>query len=193
MAISVIRLWLDSYPWFSRPTQLWLDSFESESSQIWLTTHELSTTLLPPYGVQRSTDWATGPKNKQTNKHRNDWKRTPVKSPDGLKLVNPPWPVLDSTRFSFFISLRSSAFTSLSSRISRFTSVCCSLIFSSLCRISSSRSCLATMIDFSAADASAKTKRSDQVHAHSMLNIQKKSSPEVYQFVALRCRVKGRG
>ena len=29
-----------------RPTQLWLDSFESESSQIWLTTHESRTTLL---------------------------------------------------------------------------------------------------------------------------------------------------
>ena len=51
MTIGMIRLWLDSYPWFSRPTQLWLDSFESESSQIWLTTHESSTTLLPtlPY------------------------------------------------------------------------------------------------------------------------------------------------
>ena len=46
MTISVPRLWLDSYPWFSRPTRLWLDSFESESSQIWLTTHESSTTLL---------------------------------------------------------------------------------------------------------------------------------------------------
>ena len=30
---------------FSKPTQLWLDSFESESSHIWLTTHESSTTL----------------------------------------------------------------------------------------------------------------------------------------------------
>ena len=46
MTIGMIRLWLDSYPWFSRPTQLWLDSFESESSQIWLTTHESSTTLI---------------------------------------------------------------------------------------------------------------------------------------------------
>ena len=46
MTISVTRLWLDSYPWFSRPTWLWLDSFESESSQIWLTTHESSTTLV---------------------------------------------------------------------------------------------------------------------------------------------------
>ena len=46
MTIGMIRLWLDSYPWFSRPTQLWLDSFESESSQIWLTTHESSTTLM---------------------------------------------------------------------------------------------------------------------------------------------------
>ena len=45
MTISVIRLWPDSCLWFSRPTQLWLDSFESESSQIWLTTHESSTTL----------------------------------------------------------------------------------------------------------------------------------------------------
>ena len=45
MTISVIRLWLDSYPGFSRPTRLWLDSFDSESSQIWLTTHESSTTL----------------------------------------------------------------------------------------------------------------------------------------------------
>ena len=45
MTISVIRLWLDSYPWFSLPTRLRLDSFESESSQIWLTTHESSTTL----------------------------------------------------------------------------------------------------------------------------------------------------
>ena len=44
MTIGMIRLWLDSYPWFPRPTQLWLDSFESESSQIWLTTHESSTT-----------------------------------------------------------------------------------------------------------------------------------------------------
>ena len=26
MTIGMIRLWLDSYPWFSRPTQLWLDS-----------------------------------------------------------------------------------------------------------------------------------------------------------------------
>ena len=46
MTISVIRLWLDSYPWFSQTTRLWLDSFESESSQIWLTTHESGTTLL---------------------------------------------------------------------------------------------------------------------------------------------------
>ena len=47
MTISVTRLWLDSYPWFPRSsTRLWLDSFESESSQIWLTTHESSTTLL---------------------------------------------------------------------------------------------------------------------------------------------------
>ena len=46
MTISVIRLWLDSYPWFSQPTRLWLDSFESESSQIWLTTHESGTTLV---------------------------------------------------------------------------------------------------------------------------------------------------
>ena len=46
MTISVIRLWLDSYPGFSRPTRLWPDSFESESSQIWLTTHESSTTLV---------------------------------------------------------------------------------------------------------------------------------------------------
>ena len=28
MTIGMIRIWLDSYPWFSRPTQLWLDSFE---------------------------------------------------------------------------------------------------------------------------------------------------------------------
>ena len=42
---AMIRPWLDSYPWFSQPTRLWLDSFESESSQIWLTTHESSTTL----------------------------------------------------------------------------------------------------------------------------------------------------
>ena len=47
MTISVIRLWLDSYPWFSQQTRLWLDSFESLSSQIWLTTHESSTTLVP--------------------------------------------------------------------------------------------------------------------------------------------------
>ena len=47
MTISVTRLWLDSYPWFSRPTRLWHNSFESESSQIWLTTHESSTTLVP--------------------------------------------------------------------------------------------------------------------------------------------------
>ena len=46
MTIRVIRLWLDSLSKFSRPTRLWLDSFESESSQIWLTTHESSTTLL---------------------------------------------------------------------------------------------------------------------------------------------------
>ena len=46
MTISVIRLWLDSHPWFSRPTRLWFDSFESESSQNWLTTHESSTTLV---------------------------------------------------------------------------------------------------------------------------------------------------
>ena len=45
MTMGVIRLWLDSSPGFSRPTRLWLDSFESESSQIWLTTHESSTTL----------------------------------------------------------------------------------------------------------------------------------------------------
>ena len=36
MTIGMIRLWLDSYPCFSRPTELWLDSFESESSQIWV-------------------------------------------------------------------------------------------------------------------------------------------------------------
>ena len=35
MAISVIRLWRDSCHWFSR-----LNSFESESNQIWLTSHE---------------------------------------------------------------------------------------------------------------------------------------------------------
>ena len=45
ITICVIRLWLNSYPLFLRPTQLWLDSFESESSQIWLTAHESSTTL----------------------------------------------------------------------------------------------------------------------------------------------------
>ena len=51
MTINVIRPWLDTHPWFSRPTQLWLDSFESESSQIWLTTHESSTT---PYMTDTS-------------------------------------------------------------------------------------------------------------------------------------------
>ena len=40
MTISVIRLWLDSYPWFSRPTQLWLDSFESESDSESNLTHD---------------------------------------------------------------------------------------------------------------------------------------------------------
>ena len=43
---SVIQLWFDSYPWFSQPTQLWLDLFESEASQIWLTIHDSSTTLV---------------------------------------------------------------------------------------------------------------------------------------------------
>ena len=46
MTINVIKLSLDAYSWFSLPTQLSLDSFDSESSQIWLTTHESSTTLL---------------------------------------------------------------------------------------------------------------------------------------------------
>ena len=53
-SIQLTQLWLkwrsawfdsDSTPWFSQPTRLWLDSFESESSQIWLTTHESSITL----------------------------------------------------------------------------------------------------------------------------------------------------
>ena len=56
MTISVIRLWLDSYPWFSRPTQLWLNAFESESSQIWLTIYDSSTTL----AASMSEPYATG-------------------------------------------------------------------------------------------------------------------------------------
>ena len=45
MMISVILVWLHSSPWFSRSTQLWIGSFKSESSQVWLTTHESSTSL----------------------------------------------------------------------------------------------------------------------------------------------------
>jgi len=47
------QLWLDSTFIFSKPTQLWLDSFESESSQIWLTTHESSTTLIITHHLDR--------------------------------------------------------------------------------------------------------------------------------------------
>ena len=78
MTSSVIRLWIDSYPWFSRPTQLSLDSFESESSQIWLTTrmsvsNESSTTLLRAKIAE--TQCKTG--HKQCNKYSRDTKRRP--------------------------------------------------------------------------------------------------------------------